>query len=82
MTEEGPEPKVLAVLGKGDFFGEAALMGNPIHDHSVRARTSVRLLQMGSELFTQLAEASQPFRDLLSARRFRGAPAILGDACR
>jgi len=66
LTEEGGEPKVLAVLGKGDFFGEAALMGIPIHDHSVRARTSVRLLQMGRELFAQLAEASQPFRDLLS----------------
>ena len=66
MTEQGGEPKVLAVLGKGDFFGEAALMGNAIHDHSVRARTPVRLLRIGRELFTQLAEASQPFRDLLS----------------
>ncbi len=66
VTEGNAEATIVAVLGKGDFFGEAALMGNPVHDSSVRARSAVRLLQLGSELFAQLAGASQPFRDLLS----------------
>jgi NADH dehydrogenase len=66
VLEGNAEATIVAVLGKGDFFGEAALMGNPTHDSSVRARTAVRLLQMGSELFAQLAGASQPFRDLLA----------------
>jgi NADH:ubiquinone reductase (H+-translocating) len=66
VTEINQEAKVVAVLGKGDFFGEAALMGNAPLESSVRARTSVRLLQIGSELFSQLAGASQPFRDLLT----------------
>jgi NADH dehydrogenase len=65
-TEQNPEPRVIAILSKGDFFGEAALMGDALHDSSVRARTEVRLLQLGSELFTQLSEASQRFRELLT----------------
>jgi len=66
VTEEGQDANVFAVLGKGDFFGESALLGNRPVDTDVRARTSVRVLQIGSELFSQLADASQPFRELLS----------------
>jgi NADH:ubiquinone reductase (H+-translocating) len=65
-TEQSPEPKVVAVLGKGDFFGEAALLGNRPHETSVRARTVVRLGQVGSALFSQIAGTFAPFRDLLS----------------
>jgi NADH dehydrogenase len=65
-TEQNAEPKVVAVLTKGDFFGEATLMGNHPHETSVRARTVVRLTQIGSGLFSQLAGASAPLRDLLS----------------
>jgi NADH dehydrogenase len=65
-TEENAEPQVVAVLSKGDFFGEATLMGNRPHETSVRARTVVRLTQIGSGLFSQLAGASAPLRDLLS----------------
>jgi NADH dehydrogenase len=67
QTAEGdPEMKIVAVLGKGDFFGEAALMGNRPHETSVRARTVVRLVQIGSALFSQLAGTFAPLRDLLS----------------
>jgi NADH:ubiquinone reductase (H+-translocating) len=65
-TEQNPEPKVLAVLGKGDFFGETALLGNRPHETSVRARTAVRLRQAGSALFSQMAWTFPPFRELLS----------------
>lgn len=66
VTDNEPEGKVLSVLGKGDFFGESALLGNRPMDAGIRARTSVRVLQIGSDLFSQLAGASQSFREVLS----------------
>jgi CRP-like cAMP-binding protein len=66
ITQQNAEPQVVAVLSKGDFFGEATLMGDHPHETSVRARTVVRLTQIGSGLFSQLAGASAPLRDLLS----------------
>jgi NADH dehydrogenase len=64
--EQSSEPKVVAVLGKGDFFGEGALLGNRPHETSIRARTVVRLAQVGSALFSQIAGTFAPFRELLS----------------
>jgi NADH:ubiquinone reductase (H+-translocating) len=61
-----PEPKLIAVLSKGDFFGEATLLGDHTHETSIRARTDVRLTEIGSGLFAQIAGASTPLRDLLS----------------
>lgn len=66
VTPPDPEPKVIAVLSKGDFFGEATLLGDHPHETSIRARTVVRLTQIGSGLFAQIAGASTPLRDLLS----------------
>ena len=77
------ETKVLAVLGKGDFFGEGAMLGNRPHETSIRARTAVRLQQVGSALFSQFAGSFTPLRDLLSKavrpplRRFL-APSAVG----
>ena len=66
LKEGSQEPVVLTVLGKGDFFGEGALLGNRPHETSIRARTAVRLGQVGSALFSQIAGSFSPFRDLLS----------------
>jgi NADH dehydrogenase len=65
-TEPNTEPKIVAVLGKGDFFGEAALLGSRPHETSIRARTVVRLRQAGSALFSQIAGTFAPLRDVLS----------------
>ncbi len=65
-TEQNPEAKVLAILAKGDFFGEAALLGNRPHETSIRARTAVRLRQASSALFLQIAGTFAPFREVLS----------------
>jgi len=65
-TDQSSEAKVLAVLSKGDFFGEGALLGNRPHETSIRARTVVRLGQIGSALFTQLTRSFAPLRDLLA----------------
>jgi NADH dehydrogenase len=64
-TEENPELKLVSVLGKGDFFGEGALLGNRPHETSIRARTVVRLAQVGSALFSQIAGSFGPMRQLL-----------------
>jgi len=65
-TEQSSEPKVVGVLAKGDFFGEAALLGNRPHETSIRARTVVRLAQIGGALFSQMASSFAPLRDLIS----------------
>src|SRR5712692_8905950 len=70
-TEQNPEAKVLAILAKGDFFGEAALLGNRPHETSVRARTAVRLRQAGSALFFQIAGTFTPFREVLAGAIIR-----------
>jgi len=59
------DTKVVAVLGKGDFFGEGALLGNRPHETSIRARSAVRLRQIGSALFMQIAGSFAPLRELL-----------------
>jgi len=65
-SEPTAEAKILAVLGKGDFFGESALLGNRPHETSIRARTAVRLRQAGSALFSQIAGTFTPLRDIVS----------------
>src|SRR5258705_2756310 len=60
------DTKVVAVLGQGDFFGEVALLGNRPHETSIRARSAVRLRQVGSALFSELAGSFAPLRDLLA----------------
>ena len=59
------DTKLVAVLGKGDFFGEGALLGNRPHETSIRARSAVRLRQVGSALFSELAGSFAPLRELL-----------------
>lgn len=66
VTPPDPEAKLVAVFSKGDFFGEATLLGDHPHETTIRARTVVRLTQIGSGLFAQLAGASTSLRDLLS----------------
>jgi NADH dehydrogenase len=51
---------------QGDFFGEDALLGNRPHETSIRARSGVRLRQIGSALFSQIAGSFLPLRDLLA----------------
>jgi len=64
-TPSSPEPRLVAVLNKGDFFGEEAILGNRPHETSVRARTAVRIGQVGSALFKQMTSSFSPLRDIL-----------------
>jgi NADH dehydrogenase len=65
-SEESPEGKVIAILGKGDFFGEEALLANRPHETNIRARTVVRLAQIGSARFSEMAGSFPPLRDLIA----------------
>jgi len=67
------DTKVVAVLGKGDFFGEGALLGNRPHEASIRARSAVRLRQIGSALFSEIAGSFAPLRELLVKAVTRGS---------
>jgi NADH:ubiquinone reductase (H+-translocating) len=65
-TDQNSEPKLVAVLAKGDFFGASALMGNRPYETTIRARSLVRLAQVGSELFSEITGSFAPIRDLLT----------------
>ena len=58
--------KVVSVLGKGDFFGNAALLENRPHQTSIRARTVVRLRQASSALFSEMTGSFAPLRELMA----------------
>src|SRR4029077_16066428 len=66
-----PEGKVMGVLEKGDFFGDAALIGNRPHHTTIRARTPVRLRQLSSALFSDVASTFLPLRELLAEAALR-----------
>jgi NADH:quinone reductase (non-electrogenic) len=65
--------RVVAVLNKGDFFGDAALIENRPHQTSIRARTAVRLRQASSTLFSEMAGSFAPLRELLAKTLIRNS---------
>lgn len=58
--------QVLAILGPGDFFGEMALINNSPRTAAVRARTTLEVVVMGRNVFTQVSTALAPLRQLLT----------------
>ncbi len=54
LSRVGDEDRLLAVLEKGDFFGEMALLEDRPRAGSVRALTDVRLLQINGATFDQM----------------------------
>ena len=80
--EDGTETRV-ATLGKGEFFGEMALLAGGRHTASVRAKTPVDLLVMNGDDFTALTGSSSQFGELLKGvtelRQSSGATAAPDD---
>jgi hypothetical protein len=54
LNRVGEEEKLLAVLEKGDFFGEMALLEDQPRAASARALTAARLLQINGSTFDQM----------------------------
>jgi HlyB family type I secretion system ABC transporter len=69
LVEEKPgaEPVTLAVLVKGDTFGEHALLGAG-GAYAVRAASDLVVLRLDAQSVTELAESSPAFRAALERR--------------
>jgi NADH:ubiquinone reductase (H+-translocating) len=65
-TDGAPASTAFASLGPGDFFGEAALLQDPLYQVSMRARTAVRVKAMSRDLFSQVAGPIALSRGILS----------------
>lgn len=65
VKDNGQGEEVVAVLGKGSFFGEMALINNNPRNASVRARTVVEVVAMGRNVFTQVSSSLDPLNQLL-----------------
>src|SRR4051794_34695098 len=63
---EGPEPKVIRVLGRGDSVGELALLTESPRSASVRARRDSELLLVTREHFARVLERKPEFATALT----------------
>ena len=58
LNQVGEEEQLLAVLEKGDFFGEMSVLEDLPRAASARAATDVRLLQINGSTFDQLLQGN------------------------
>src|SRR5215213_5404766 len=58
LNQVGDEEQVLAVLEKGDFFGEMSVLEDLPRAASARAATDIRLLQINGSTFDQLLQGN------------------------
>ena len=66
-SSEGSQANAaFAYLGPGDFFGEAALLQDPLYQVSARARSVVRVKTLSRNVFSGLAGAMAPSRGILA----------------
>jgi signal-transduction protein with cAMP-binding, CBS, and nucleotidyltransferase domain len=73
-SPERPDGEVLAVLGAGNFFGEAALLSNQPRTASVRARSTAEIVVMGRHVFTSISQSLAPLKQALMAAITRRSP--------
>jgi NADH:ubiquinone reductase (H+-translocating) len=57
----------VAVLGPGDFFGEAALVDSRPRNATVRARTDLEVVVLGRSVFSHMSAALTPLRDAVAS---------------
>jgi len=58
--------KPFAILGPGDFLGDAALLQTESYLASIRARTVVRLVAMNRDAFSERAGILSPLRNIVA----------------
>jgi NADH:ubiquinone reductase (H+-translocating) len=66
--------EVVRVLGRGEFFGERALLTTDPRAMSARARTEVELLVLGKNVFSQISRALAPLGGALASALDRRRP--------
>jgi NADH dehydrogenase len=62
LEKEEEKSQVIAILGAGDFFGEGALIDSRARNASVRARTDLELVALGSSVFAEISSALAPLK--------------------
>jgi NADH dehydrogenase len=65
--QNNEKEEIIAVLGAGDFFGEAALLDSRARSASVRARTDLELTVLGRSVFSQISTSLLPLRDAMAS---------------
>lgn len=75
-SPEKPAGEIIATLGAGNFFGEAALLGNRPRSASVRARTPAEIVVMGRHVFTTISKSLAPLRNALTAALTRRSAVV------
>ena len=67
---ENQQRKVVATLGEGDFFGEAALLTGEPRNATVVAKEDVTVYALGSDEFQTAIDASASFEEELRKALF------------
>ena len=70
LVDSGAGAKVVATLGKGDFFGEAALLTGAPRNATVVAKENLELYSLGNEDFQAVIRASATFQEELRKALF------------
>lgn len=66
-SPEGEEGAIIATLGRGDFFGELALLDRAPHSATAVALDATQLLVLDRATFTELIDTQPGLRDALFA---------------
>ena len=70
LVDSGAGPKQVAVLGKGDFFGEAALLTGAPRNATVKASEPLEVYSLGNDDFQAVIRASATFEEELRKALF------------
>ncbi len=70
LVDSGAGPKQVAVLGKGDFFGEAALLTGAPRNATVKAVEPLEVYSLGNDDFQAVIRASATFEEELRKALF------------
>jgi len=70
IVDDGTSRHTVATLGKGDFFGEAALLTGEPRNATVVAREALEVYTLGKEQFQAVLQASATFEEELRKALF------------
>jgi putative ABC transport system ATP-binding protein len=70
LIDAGAGPKLVATLGKGDFFGEAALLTGAPRNATVVAKEPLEVYSLGNDDFQAVIRASATFQEELRKALF------------
>ena len=83
LREQKGERELLATLGRGEYFGEMALLSDRTRNATIRARTALDILIIPKADFNKLRQSVPAFGDvfgeLAKRRAVAGSPHSSGD---